>query len=892
MSSALAACLSMSQEHTRCLDAPRGRSKSWSEFLLTPRTRTFPATVSHWFKNPAAMGVNRTGMHPPEDAQRKGRLDEEERHAAPAQGRQSFEIHIQASFSRMTDALMLKIYEAWSSSYRTSKPSAPQVETEPTGQKESAVESKRKRPARNASTDQKQTSFAKSASAACSCRPEAAYAVNKKPDEALELFQRATTRNAVPWNIVLNAHASFYGARPCFMRYPCWDSYSTTILRHFAIAELKAAVASSDLEDVRAQYFKAFCYDDGYVDAIIRSSYTSLMHSLGTHGHLVDVAENVYKRIPSPDAAAFNALLAVYVKNGYYWRAQKLFAEGGGDRIDTRSFNIMISSLPLLEDSEALFERAKEKDVFTWTSLASAYVQNNRAWNNCTRLRLRSECLALWPSGHQPCPRWEVCSGRGACKLFARRSVNWMAVLSAARMVDNVVYGEIAAEKLLRLKSDDDKSPTVYIMLGSIYYNTKQEKKLKEILGKIKKLKLRRIPGISTVEANGIGRKMPRLRTPSLTAAALAMLLNCGTNHEESESVPENYLKWMSQELDNEWKEVAIQTLARNKDVQIHEPNGDRIGSMVVDFGKYKGLFRDVDSARAMFDRMDEPDVVSVNAMLWAYAQNGHLQSAVDFFYDKSKHKDIVTHNIMHIVYAACGRKHVNAEHGKYAAEQIFAMDATPYIIYGKSGRTDEIAGLRKMVTEKGLKKLGAISRVQVSGKMHTFRVGDRSHPSIKEIRGELTRLMKLAKDVKEENFWHPNCNKEGVHSEKLAIAYALLQESHKSNVLMVNSFTVSKEAVVLAVMHGAVLFIQSCPSARCKFLLMPDENLVSWCVLYALPGSEDLGHPGTMLWGHDLVTVDVRRWTIAVEQGPQLRILKNVQDGGTNYNHEGSRSL
>ncbi|XP_024516025.1 pentatricopeptide repeat-containing protein At3g29230 [Selaginella moellendorffii] len=190
-----------------------------------------------------------------------------------------------------------------------------------------------------------------------------AYAVNKKPDEALELFQRATTRNAVPWNIVLNAHASFYGARPCFMRYPCWDSYSTTILRHFAIAELKAAVASSDLEDVRAQYFKAFCYDDGYVDAIIRSSYTSLMHSLGTHGHLVDVAENVYKRIPSPDAAAFNALLAVYVKNGYYWRAQKLFAEGGGDRIDTRSFNIMISSLPLLEDSEALFERAADLTI-------------------------------------------------------------------------------------------------------------------------------------------------------------------------------------------------------------------------------------------------------------------------------------------------------------------------------------------------------------------------------------------------------------------------------------------------------------------------------------------------------------------------------------------------
>ncbi|EFJ28605.1 hypothetical protein SELMODRAFT_411079 [Selaginella moellendorffii] len=226
--------------------------------------------------------------------------------------------------------------------------------------------------------------------------------------------------------------------------------------------------------------------------------------------------------------------------------------------------------------------------------------------------------------------------------------------------------------------------------------------------------------------------------------------------------------------------------------------------------------------------------------MLWAYAQNGHLQSAVDFFYDKSKNKDIVTHNIMLIVYAACRRKHVNAEHGKYAAEQIFAMDpnnATPYIIlteiYGKSGRTDEIAGLRKMVTEKGLTKLGAISRVQLGGKMHTFHLGDWSHPNIKEIWGELMRLMKLAKEngyVKEENFWHLNCNKEEVHSEKFAIAYALLQESHKSNVLMVNSFTVSKEAVVLAVMHGAVLFIQSRPSARCEFCERQCNNCQFLC--------------------------------------------------------------
>ncbi|XP_024531157.1 pentatricopeptide repeat-containing protein At3g49170, chloroplastic [Selaginella moellendorffii] len=175
-------------------------------------------------------------------------------------------------------------------------------------------------------------------------------------------------------------------------------------------------------------------------------------------------------------------------------------------------------------------------------------------------------------------------------------------------------------------------------------------------------------------------------------------------------------------------------------------------------------------------------------------------------------------------------RKHVNAEHGKYAAEQIFAMDpnnATPYIIlteiYGKSGRTDEIAGLRKMVTEKGLTKLGAISRVQLGGKMHTFHLGDWSHPNIKEIWGELMRLMKLAKEngyVKEENFWHLNCNKEEVHSEKFAIAYALLQESHKSNVLVSNNMCsdchASAKVIPEIAEKGKNIFVQDGQQLHC----------------------------------------------------------------------------
>ncbi|EFJ20536.1 hypothetical protein SELMODRAFT_418238 [Selaginella moellendorffii] len=696
-----------------------------------------------------------------------------------------------------------------------------QVETEPTGQKESAVESKRKRPARNASTDQKQTSFAKSASAdqlrapadrkRCHdlikeagragrledaeklfnsiSSPNAysynamlqAYAVNNKPGEALELFQRATTRNAVSWNIVLNAHASFYGALPCFMRYPCWDSYSTTILRHFAIAELKAAVASSDLsllEDVRAQYFKAFCYDDGYVDAIIRSTYTSLMHSLGTHGHLVDVAENVYKRIPSPDAAAFNALLAVYVKNGYYSRAQKLFAEGGGDRIDTRlgsSFRTgkgegclyldkpCVSRCPEQQAKGSRFDDPEEGieptrvTFLVWVASGEELGTIVRDFDFVPDASHYGQVVVNLNRGGKFAATVELAS------CLSDDPVNWMAVLSAARMVG------------LRRDCSREASEA-------------QERRWQ--------VPHRIHHAAQHLLQHEAGKEAQR---------------NPGKDQEtqESESVPENYLKWMSQELDNEWKEVAIQTLARNKDVQIHEPNGDRIGSMVVDFGKYKGEKEslakalkvleemphdktvvhwtmmlevysntgDVDSARAMFDRMDEPDVASVNAICpkrpSSISTCGRYDDAKALFAN-TLNKDVYTWTSM---IRACtmirDETHAIQTFNEMildgilpnrvtfiailvASSQIFAMDpnnATPYIIlveiYGKS-RTGEIAGLRKMVTEKGLE-------------------GDRG-------------LEEAWSNQPCPTWWknaHISCGG-----------------------LIVNSFTVSKEAVVVAVMH------------------------------------------------------------------------------------------
>ncbi|EFJ33250.1 hypothetical protein SELMODRAFT_69190, partial [Selaginella moellendorffii] len=61
----------------------------------------------------------------------------------------------------------------------------------------------------------------------------------------------------------------------------------------------------------------------------------------------------------------------------------------------------------------------------------------------------------------------------------------------------------------------------------------------------------------------------------------------------------------------------------------------------------------------------------------------------------------------------ACCRRHLDTENGKLCAERLFVLDpenVSPYKIlveiYSQTGRENDIAGLKKMVRDKGLHKL------------------------------------------------------------------------------------------------------------------------------------------------------------------------------------------
>eukprot|EP01018_Ginkgo_biloba_P009699 Gb_23924 [translate_table: standard] len=122
----------------------------------------------------------------------------------------------------------------------------------------------------------------------------------------------------------------------------------------------------------------------------------------------------------------------------------------------------------------------------------------------------------------------------------------------------------------------------------------------------------------------------------------------------------------------------------------------------------------------------------------------GYLEEAVDFINKMPFEPDVT---VWRTLLGAC-RTHGNTELGKLTAEIIFdldAEDATAYVllsnIYAKSGKWDDVAKVRKVMKDRGIKKEPGCSWIEVKNRVHTFVVGGRSHPQEEKIYAKLERL-------------------------------------------------------------------------------------------------------------------------------------------------------
>ncbi|KAF8387716.1 hypothetical protein HHK36_026370 [Tetracentron sinense] len=105
--------------------------------------------------------------------------------------------------------------------------------------------------------------------------------------------------------------------------------------------------------------------------------------------------------------------------------------------------------------------------------------------------------------------------------------------------------------------------------------------------------------------------------------------------------------------------------------------------------------------------------------------------------------------------------------------------------LYASCGRWDDVANVRKLMNDRGVKKAPGFSMIELDGVVNEFIAGGRAHPQAKEIYAKVDEMLERIKsagyvpdangvlhDIDEEEKENPLY----YHSEKLAIAFGLLK--------------------------------------------------------------------------------------------------------------------
>ncbi|XP_041992437.1 pentatricopeptide repeat-containing protein At5g04780, mitochondrial-like isoform X2 [Salvia splendens] len=181
------------------------------------------------------------------------------------------------------------------------------------------------------------------------------------------------------------------------------------------------------------------------------------------------------------------------------------------------------------------------------------------------------------------------------------------------------------------------------------------------------------------------------------------------------------------------------------------------------------------------------PGAVHYSCMVDILGRTGRIDEAKDMI-DTMPFE--ATASMWGSLLASC-RVHKNVEVAVVAARKLFKIEpnnAGNHVllsnVYAASGRWDDVASARKLLKSSEVKKEKGKSWIEIKDSVHSFMVGERSHPRIGEI---YARLDDLLKEMEKSGFRgqiehdlhdvEDDCKRELLkhHSEKLAFTFGLM---------------------------------------------------------------------------------------------------------------------
>lgn len=208
-------------------------------------------------------------------------------------------------------------------------------------------------------------------------------------------------------------------------------------------------------------------------------------------------------------------------------------------------------------------------------------------------------------------------------------------------------------------------------------------------------------------------------------------------------------------------------------------------------------------------DYLIDPTVQHYTCMIDLLGHTGKLQEAHNLI---KQMKVIPDSAVWGSLLNAC-KIHGNVELGELALERLIELepdDSGNYVIlsniYAQAGQWDGVARVRRLMTDRGIKKSTACSWIEVKNEVHAFLSGDTTHPMCDAIYAELERVTVLVTeagyvpatgtvfhDVEDDEKTHMVCS----HSERLAIAFGLISTHPGTRLLITKNIRICEDCHV-----------------------------------------------------------------------------------------------
>ncbi|XP_038696151.1 pentatricopeptide repeat-containing protein At1g08070, chloroplastic [Tripterygium wilfordii] len=613
---------------------------------------------------------------------------------------------------------------------------------------------------------------------------------------AISLFESIDNPNLILWNTMIRGHSlSSFPVRAVgfYVRMILSGVEPNSYTFPFLLKSCAKFGATHEGKQIHAHVLKLG------LDTVV-FVHTSLINMYAQIGDLSD-ARKVFDKSPMRDAVSFTALVTGYTARGFVDEARQLFDE-----------------IPV-------------RDVVSWNAMIAGYTQSGRF----------SEALAFFdemraanvaPNESTLLTVLSACAHTGSLELG-----NWVhswlenhGLSSSLRLANALIdmYAKCGVLDKARGLFEDLHEKNVVswnVMIGG-YTHMSQYKEALVLFGLMLQSNIEPndvtllsiLPACSHLGALDLGkwvhayinRKFKHITTSNLQTSLLDMYAKCGDI-----KAAEQIFNAMKQRSLGTWN-AMISGLANHG----HADKALELFSLMTNGGikpdditfvgvlsacSHAGL---VDLGRNYFNSMIHdykfsPNLYHYGCMVDLLGQAGLFEEAEILIKNMEMKPDGA---IWGSLLAAC-RVHGHVELGEYVAERLFELEPEnpgAYVllsnIYAGVGRWDDVARIRTILNDKGMKKVPGCSSIEVDSVVHEFLVGDRVHPKCREIYKMLDEIDGLLEkagfvpDTSEVLYDMDEEWKEGAlshHSEKLAIAFGLISTKPGTTIRIVKNLRV-----------------------------------------------------------------------------------------------------